>query len=1125
MVAPLPLVVMVRTLVTLFVLCLPVALAAVGRGQEAATAPVPEPSPAAPAPAAAAGVAPGLAPAVSELAPELYYLRDDAGRLVPVPGFRYRDFLEMFRIKEGLGGPAAPPAAIIESALVAIDARNLAAGTSSCPVQVTLRVRQSRGGWAMVPLGLGQVLLAGPPQHEGPGRMLVDADPDGGGYRAWFEPPRDAGDDLQHVVTLAGSLPVVAGAARESFTLRMPVAVASRVELLTDRDEPRVELRPPAAGRVETAAADGGRLVLVTGLSGDVGIRLEEPDSLPDAERATEADCQSVVRIDGRTALVSAELALANLAPGTRQVRIRLPKQARLRRVGGDGALVDTAPRAEAVTVAVEPSGDGSAVIELECEQPVDPTGAAAVDPLGFAVADVESWLQRGRMSLFIDGEWQVTWEDMAGIRRVDAPATEREAGLVAVFAYDAQPASLPLVIRPRRSRVVVEPEYRYEVATSRVTLAARLRVAVRGAPVGGISLALDPAWILGDVGPAGVVDAAGVRSEGGRITIPFLQPLAGDAVVEVDAALEVDPRADRLSWRLPAPKADLVGPAAVVVSSATDIELLPDSAGIAGLVRQTSSSLPATDAAIALAYRLDAPEGAFAATRRFLPRRVEAVLTGRIAADERQIEISETIRLDVLHVPLEFLELSMAQEVLDTGTLEIRQGAELLEALDIVATTETDSVGRPLTLVRALLPTPLLGRGEVIVGYRLPTPAIPAESTAAVDLPLPVPVASGAMRQSVAIEESPALTIMPRGESWRRDVSGQPSAGRTWSASQPRQVLPLAISARTREAVGVTVIEAAWLRTRLFPDTREDTATYVVVPAEPQLELQLPLAAAAGVDARLDGAPVSVQTRGDGRIAIDMTPLGPGSRLLEIRTTAPWGGTFAGLGLPWPVPLDPPAFDPDVLQRRFSWEVAVLPGDHLCGIPARWTGQQRWAWQGFGWERRATVSSAELADWVAQTLGRPAVTVAAPAWAPEAHRTVYAGIGPPDAAAAWVLPTWAIVLVASGLALAVGLGMVAKPAWQSPRVVLGMLACGTLLAAALPDTVPLAAQAAAPGVALAALAAVLRWLGRPARRRRSPAVFGPASSLARVASPTVSLIVGSSVERGSQAAIGRDAS
>ncbi|MFM8415097.1 MAG: hypothetical protein ACKOCX_10270, partial [Planctomycetota bacterium] len=1118
------------TLVTLLALCLPVAFEAAARGQEAATPPTaglpPEPSTAAAVPDPAPMPAPGPAPVVSELSPELYYLQDESGRLVPVPGFRYRDFLEMFRIKEGLGGPAAPPAAIIESAVVAIDARALAAGTASCPVQVTLRVRQSRGGWAMVPLGLGQVLLAGPPQHDGPGRMLVDADPDGGGYRAWFEPPRDAGDDLQHVVTLAGSLPVVAGESRESFALRMPVAVASRVELRTDKDEPRVELRPPAAGRVETAAADGGRLVIVTGLAGDVGIRLEEAGSLPAAERATEADCQSVVRIDGRTALISAELALTNLAPGMRQLRITLPKQARLRRVGGDGALVDatTAARDETVTVAVEPAGDGSAMLELECERPVDPNGTAAVDPLGFAVADVEPWLQRGRMSLFIDGEWQVTWEDMAGIRRVDAPATEREPGLVAAFAYDAQPASLPLVIRPRRSRVVVEPEYRYDVATSRVALEARLRVAVRGAPVGGISLALDPAWILGDVGPAGVVDAAGVRSEGGRITIPFLQPLAGDAVVEIDAALEVDPDADRLAWRLPAPKADLVGPAAVVVSSATDIELLPDSAGISGLVRQTSSSLPATDAAIALAYRLDAPEGSFAATRRFLPRRIEAVLTGRIAADERQIEVAETIRLDVLHVPLEFLELSMAQEVLDTGTLEIRQGTELLEALDIVATTETDSVGRPLVLVRALLPKPLLGRGEVTVAYRLPTPAIPAEATAAVDLPLPVPVASGAIRQSVAIEESQSLTIMPRGESWRRDVSGQPSAGRTWSTSQPRQVLPLAISARTREAVGVTVIEAAWLRTRLFPDTREDTATYVVVPAEPQLELQLPVAAAASVEARLDGSPVSVQARGEGRIAIDMTPPGPGGRLLEIRTTAPWGGTFAGLGLPWPLPLDPPAFDPDVLQRRFSWEVAVLPGDHLCGVPARWTGQQRWAWQGFGWTREATVSSGELADWVAQTLGRPAVTVAAPAWAPEAHRSVYAGIGAPGTAAAWVVPTWAVVLVASGLALAVGLGMVEKPAWRSPRAVLGMLACGTLLAAALPDTVPLAAQAAAPGVALAALAAGLTWFGRPTRRRRSPPVSGPASSLTRAASPTVSLIVGSSVERGSQV-VGRDAS
>lgn len=1128
---------MARILVTLLALCLPAAFPAVAAGQEpppsaAASAPPTAPEPTLPQ----EPVPPGPTPAgVQELEPELFYLKDDAGRLVPVPGFRYRDFLEMFRIREGLGGPAAPPPAVLDSIVATIDARGVGPAATSCPVDVTARVRQSRGGWAMVRLGLGQVLLDAPPRHDGPGRLVVDADPDGGGYRCWFESPPAAGDGLEHVVSFRGRLPVEVGEARESFTLQLPLAVASRLEVRTDREDPRVDLRPAGGGRIETATADDGSLVTIAGLAGEVRIRLADAGGGTADPLAAEADCRSIVRIDGRTAAIAATLTLSNLDPATEQLRITLPRQAQLRRVGGDGSLLDAGPvkapkgsaDGDTVTVAVEPNARGAAAIELECERPIDATGSTPVDPLGFSVAGIDSWRQRGRMSLVIDGDWQVTWEDVTGVRRIDPPAGEREPGLVAAFAYDTQPASLPLQIRPRLSRLVMEPEYRYDVSKSRITLAARLRVAVRGAPVGSVALALEPGWSLADVGPAGVVDAAGVRNEAGRLTIPFLQPLAGDAVVEIEAVREVDPTAERLAWRLPVPKADLVGPAAVIVSSNAEIELLPDASGITGLVRQTSSALPADDSrTIALVYRLDAAEGSFAAMRRFLPRRVEAVITGQVAADERQMEVAETIRLDVLHVPLEFLELSLAQEVVESGSFEIRQGGELIEALDIVTTSETDAAGRPLVLVRALLPEPLLGRGEVSVRYRLATPAIPFEATAALDLPLPLPVAGGTVRQSITIDESPALAIVPRGDAWRRDVTGQTVTSRSWSASQPRQILPLAISTRTREAVGVTVIEAAWLRTRLFPDSREDTATYVVLPAHQQLEVQLPLVATAtSVEARLDGSPVALQARGDGSYAIDISPPGPGCRLLEIRTVAPWGGTIAGLGLPWPMPLEPPVFPADVIQRRFSWELAVLPGDHLVGVPTRWTGQQQWAWQGFGWMREPTVSSRELAGWVAETLGRPAVTVAAPAWPLQDRRSVYAGIGPPGSAAAWVVPTWVVVLLASGLALSVGLAMVALPAWRTLAVVLSLLGSATILAVALPDWAPLLAQTAAPGAVLAALAAALRRRHEPAPRPARRPVIGSPSSLTRTAAPTASLVVASSIESGSRATAGREAS
>jgi hypothetical protein len=1065
-------------------------------------------------------------PAVREEAPELYYLQDDAGRLVPVPGFRYADFLELFRIREGLGGPALPPAAVIESVVVAIDARELEPGARSCPVAVECRVRQTRGGWAMVPLDLGQVLLDAPPDHDGPGRMLVDADPQGRGYRCWFEPPANGAADLRHTLRLAGRLPVESGAEQESFALSVPVAVTSRIDIQTARSAPQVTLRPPLSGRVETAPEGTGSRVSVTGVAGDVRILVAAAGRTRAAESLAEASCESVVRIDGRTARITARLGLASLPPTLSRIQVELPPRAVLRRVGGDGTLVVEGD-GESITIEVGRDGSGAAEIDLECEHPVDSSGGTPLEPLGFAVSGIEPWRQRGRVSLVIDGDWQATWDDVAGIRRVDPPPGEREAGLVAAFAYDSQPASLPLRIRPRRSRVVIEPEYRYEVSAARIALQARLRVAVRGAPVGSISLGLDPEWRLGDVGPTAVVDAAAIRVEGNRVTIPFVQPLAGDAVVDLAAVLTVKPDAERVGWSLPLPRGDLIGPAGVIVSSQPDIELLPNADASVGLVRQTSSALPAGEAErMALVYRLDAPEGVFSAERRFLPRRVEAAVAARIVVDEREIAVVETIRLDVLHLPLEFLELRLAETAIEPGSLEIRQAGELLDSPETEETGEVDAAGRPLTLVRALLPVPLLGRGEVTVQYRLATPPVPPQATVALDLPLALPVVSGSIRQVATIEEPATLAVVPRSDVWRRDVATTAGGSRTWSIAKPANLLPLALSARAREAAGVTVVEAAWLRTRLFPERREDVAAYVVAPAQSQIEITLPTTPPpSAVEVQVDGSTVPLPARDDGRLVIDIATPGGGSRLVEVRTTSPWGGTFAGLGLPWPLPLAAPSFAADVLERQFSWEVAVLPDDHLLGVPTRWTSQQRWNRTGLGWHREPTVTTAELADWIAATLGRPAVAVSA-APPQQDRRFVYAGIGPPGAVTAWVVPTWFIVLAASGPVLAIGLGMVYRAAWRRPVVVLSLVAAAALLAIALPETATLAGQAAVPGALLAALAATLRWLTerRPARRPAwQPA--GQASSLTRSAAPTVSLIVTPSTGSASAAGAGRDAS
>jgi hypothetical protein len=1073
---------------------------------------------------------PAPPPRVEERKPELFYLENDSGGLVPVPGFRYRDFVELLRLKEGLPGPAQPPAAVLEEIRVQADLAAVAEGT--CPATVVCTIRQARRGWVEVPLGCAGLILTRPPRHEGPGRLLVDAAPEGRGYRAWLDAAPEPGQEPRHTVTLEGRIPVDAPGSREAIVLHMPTATASAVELRSARTDPEVVVQPPPADRKVRAREKGGAEVTLSGVVGTTTISVGERAA--DSVRAPVAESlvESVVRIDGRDAVTQARIRLRGLADSTPTVRITLPPATTLRNVRAPSAVVGRAGTVEAPTidVAVVRGADGGAVVELECQRPLERSAngkeAGPFELAGFAVEGIEPWRQWGRISIVVEGEWQAVWNE--GLRRVDPPAAGRRPGLVAAFAYDVQPASLQVRVLPRRSRVVIEPEYRYDVAAERVALYARLGVAASGAPATEIMVDVDPAWVIDEVGPATVVDAAGVTVEGGRMRIPFAQPLVGNAVVEIRGGRALERGAERLVWRLPVPSSGLVGPATVVIGADSNIELLPDNERIRGLVRQTAAALSRTDTdAVVLAYRLDARQGEFAATRRYLPRRVDATVAVQAVMDEAATVVTETLRLRVLHVPLESVELLVPASVAAGGALEVRQGEWVLDPVEV---TEAPAADAPADMrrLRAILPGQLLGGGELVVKYVLPTPAVPPETTVAHDLPLVLPTAARVTRQTVTLDAPDRWSVEVRGDAWRRDPSPQPAAvSRSWSTIRQQESVPLALAVRRGTTSGNIVVDAALLRTTVLGDRRDDVFTYALSGAAERLELTLPPGAA---EIRLDGRAVVAASRADGGVAIDLPRSDAGRWLLEIRRLARSEGTWdrlaARFGLPVRVPLDPPRFAADVVERRFYWEVDARADEWLFGLPASWTSQQRWRWGGLVPERTAVVSRQTLASWVqaAAPANEPPRDSVEPE--PLGSRVVYAGVGRPGAAAPWLLPLWFLVLVCSGGVLTVGMACLANAALKRPAPLLALAAAAVLAAAAAPDVATLAAVAAVPGSLLLALAWALQRLGGTAPGLRGAAAVSTpaASSLTRAAPPSL-IISGSAVRGDSATTAGRSSS
>jgi hypothetical protein len=1085
-----------------------------------------------------AGMVPGQAPPqptgdsvrVEERKPEIFYLEDDSGGLVPVPGFRYRDFVELLRLKEGLPGPALPPAAVLEEIRVQADLTAVAAGT--CPATVVCTIRQSRRGWVEVPLGCAGLILTQPPRHEGPGRLLVDGAPEGRGYRAWLEAPPEAGAEPRHTVTLEGRIAVDAPVGREAIVLHLPAATASAVELRSARTDPEVVVQPPPAARKARPREAGGTDVTLSGIVGTTTISVGERFAA-DASRmpVAEAMVESVVRIDGRDAVTQARIKLRGLAEAAPTVRITLPPSATLRSVRAPAAEVGRGGTADApsIDVAVVRGPDGNAVVELECQRPLDRiAGAKEAGPFelaGFVIDGIESWRQWGRISLVVEGELQAVWKE--GLRRVDPPAAGRRPGLIAAFAYDAQPASLQVRVVPRRSRVVIEPEYRYEVSAERLALQARLGVTASGAPATEITVDVDPTWTIDEVGPPGVVDSAGITAEGGRVRIPFAQPLVGNAVVEIRGGRAIERDAERLTWRLPVLASGLVGPATVVVGADSDIELLPDNERIKGLVRQTAAALSRTDTdEVVLAYRLDARQGEFAATRRYLPRRVDATVAVQAVMDEAATVVTETIRLRVLHVPLEFVELLAPESVAAGGALEVRQGDWVLDPVEV---PEAGAAELPVGMrrLRAILRGQLLGEGEIVVKYTLPTPAVPPETTVAHDLPLVLPLAARITRQTVALDAPERWSAEVRGDAWRRDASPQPAAvSRIWSTIRQQDVVPLALAVRRRAASGGAVVDAALLRTTVLADRREDVFTYALSGAAERLELTLP---AGAVEIRLDGRAVEGTARADGALTIDLPRTGSGRWSLEVRRLvsreAEWEALAARFGLPVRVPLDPPRFSANVVERRFYWEVVCRADEWIFGAPSSWTSQQRWRWTGLVPDREPAVSRQALASWLqaAGTADGPPLG----GFEPEAvgRRVVYSGVGRPGAAAPWLLPLWFLVLICSGMVLTVGLAGLRYHALRRPAPPLALAGSAVLAAAAAPDVAVLAAIAALPGVLLVLMAwALQRMNGETTGRRPSSAALGrAASSLTRAAAPSL-VITGSAFDGESATAPGRSA-
>jgi hypothetical protein len=1091
-------------------LVVPLALAVVGRGADpapsgtsapmadrpmapfrpaAATPGAATPSPASgspatgsPAPTAGSTHEPAAGEA-TEVKPEVYYVRDKDGHLVPAPNFSYDDFVKYYRLKEQLERPEAKPHYNLQQATV-----QGAANGERAELAVELKVLTTDADWVRVPLRLGRCALREPAVYKGSGEEFLQYDANGDGYVCWLRGAAGA----EHDLTLKLVTPLTATAGETRLDLSLPRAAASRVVLHVPKANVAAEATVAGATvAVEaTAPKSGGSDLEVLGAGGEFSLVWRDADQ-PAAKisSALEVTGLMFVKIDGRSINTDAMLSVRSFGAEFDHFQVRLPPGAQL--VGGrqPGCTV-TALGADAglAEVKLDRKTVGPIDVRLLTERAYDVTKANETLQLaGFAVAEAIPHRQWGHIAVAVSGDWQLVWGDRTRVQQVDElPESLRRKGLVAGFEYFGQPSALNVRVTQRKTRVGVEPQYVYRLSRDRLDLDARLHYSIRGARLYKLEIDLGD-WEIDHVRPDNLVDLNSLAvADGGVVSLPLLQPASGDLDLSLHAHRRTPPAGKIVEWTLPEPRVDVLGPADVTIAPADDVELDPISDKLTGLSRAASG--PSVEGAASqnppLYFRAEQPHARFVANFAVHPQTIAVDVESQITAHLREIAVDQSLTYDIRYEPLERLTLDVPRELFDSRKMKFVVAGETVEPS---ASPEQSSADR--RSVELALKRPWIGPLKLEVHFSLPQEKLTAAASRTVDLPLAMP-ADGQISSNIAIlTVDPGIRLEQREGLWSvvesaAETSASHSTTRL-AADGAATEIRAALSLNDGPAATVTFVDRAWIQSWLAQSVRQDRAVYSLTTSEDQLRLALPTGVtAADVEVLLDGKPAQPEDAPVGVLVLSL-PAESGRRehLLELRYQIDGRSSHNG----W-LTFDAPRFENQAQIRRTYWQLVLPADEHLVLAPSGLTAEYEWTWRefGLGFDRVPLKEQRQLEQWVG--LGRfgRAADATAGAAAPSldlpanTSRYLFSTVGPESHFAVFIARRWLILFAASLISLSAGLAVVYLPVLRQPRTLVA--AASALLAAAViwPEPVVLLAQAAAFGVGLVMLALVLRrFVGR----------------------------------------------
>lgn len=1031
---------------------------------------------------------------VQNVKPDVFYMQDENGELVLVPDFSWEEFQRLLLQDLKLQGPAPPPFVLEHVTL-----KGTAEGAvAQLAVRFELQLTRKAEKPVRIPLQLANAILQDS-TYEGPGEAILAYDDEASSYICWLR-----GDEQSsHVISLNMAVRLRQIGDDMRLDVRLPDA-STHVELTVPSANAEVRTgNEQYVVKPTQATPQGGSLITVDGLGGELrldwhsGQRTAQPE-----QPLINAGAEVLLTVDPNYLLAEVQLEVRAERGTLSTFHVQLPPGMKLRPGEAAGYTLEVenageeaADTPQIVRVDLANTGQQAASIQFDAAATRSSENQLApFETAGFTVR--EAFHQRTDLFVAVAGDYWVKVVEMQNVRRAGGLTdADRQRGVVSKFVYYQNPTqenSLKLAVQAQESLVTIEPTYVLRVREQHVRLDAIFNLHVRGAAARNVPLRFAD-WSLIDIQPAELVPSRPEILGEGDVERVLIIPLDDSRLpreqtfqLRLSADREIAIGGDKVGIDLPVPRSGpqapdqtlLVAPATVVVVTAENLELQPLTSEMPDLYTASRNALPQLppDLTEAIGDRepLVLQSGAASEAVRLVTRvrRRPQTITARsevtIRIEQPEWEVRQKLLLNVAHQPLQTIPIDFDPQLVQRGRLMATQGDEVLAITPLTSAT----TGRADFFLSI---APRTGPIEIVFTYRMTPPAVDEQTrTAAQRVPLVTLADDLAVTRAsteVTLHSDGPWQGLVDGHDWTRpEAAGSGAASATMDRQAAEVIVRVAASS---EAAATTTIHEAWIQSIFAEDRRLDRAVFRISTAQPRVTVQLP------ERANLD--PDSLSVAVDGRRAekfivtsdAELQIVVPSNEKAERRVVEVWYSIQPRYPARGDMQIEVAQLQGQSRWARYYWQLVTPADEHLVWDPAGVTAECDWIRKGWYFARRPHQDQASL-----EASLQAVRTKALPE---QVNSYLFSTFGELPPLRLFTASRALVVLFASGAVLLLGLTILYVSWARQPGLLLLLAVAALGLGYAQPTVGLIGAQAAAAGLLMCVLAALIdRLFARP---------------------------------------------